>query len=410
MFCKVCEFASDCVAIVRLRLHLRYREVYVNDNGHVEWCYCMLDRVSRSFALVIRRLPQQIRNAVCIFYLVLRGLDTVEDDMSLPPDRKCVLLRDFYLCLESGDWTLSHLGENEHSRALISEFHKVLSVYRTLHESSRKTIQSVTRQMGAGMAEFVQSHKGCDTLASYNLYCHYVAGLVGLGLTRLFCDGCLEDADQFKEDRLANSMGLFLQKTNIIRDYKEDLDQGRPWWPHEIWSKYASDLQQLGREPNAVSSLGCLQHLIADALQHVPDVLDYLSRLRNPDIFQFCAVPQVMAMATLAQLHNNPLVFSSVVKVTRGLACRILLDVHDMQDVVRWFDLFAGQMERDKSTKQLCSPNDVIDSPSFAGMLVRQKIGVYNKTHPPTRTRSSLILLVLLCILALAACLSTAWM
>jgi Squalene/phytoene synthase len=37
-------------------------------------------------------------------------------------------------------------------------------------------------------------------------------------------------------------MGLFLQKTNIIRDYREDLDDKRKFWPRQIWSKYADDL------------------------------------------------------------------------------------------------------------------------------------------------------------------------
>ena len=30
-------------------------------------------------------------------------------------------------------------------------------------------------------------------------------------------------------------MGLFLQKTNIIRDYLEDLEGGRTFWPDEVW-------------------------------------------------------------------------------------------------------------------------------------------------------------------------------
>ena len=38
--------------------------------------------------------------------------------------------------------------------------------------------------MGEGMAEFVE--KSVDTVDDYELYCHYVAGLVGHGLTRLF--------------------------------------------------------------------------------------------------------------------------------------------------------------------------------------------------------------------------------
>lgn len=38
----------------------------------------------RSFAVVIQQLPPELRDAICVFYLVLRALDTVEDDMALP--------------------------------------------------------------------------------------------------------------------------------------------------------------------------------------------------------------------------------------------------------------------------------------------------------------------------------------
>lgn len=34
---------------------------------------------------------------------------------------------------------------------------------------------------------------------------------------------------------LAISMGLFLQKTNIIRDYLEDILETRQFWPKDIW-------------------------------------------------------------------------------------------------------------------------------------------------------------------------------
>jgi farnesyl-diphosphate farnesyltransferase len=39
----------------------------------------------RSFAVVIQQLPKELRDAICVFYLVLRGLDTVEDDMAIDP-------------------------------------------------------------------------------------------------------------------------------------------------------------------------------------------------------------------------------------------------------------------------------------------------------------------------------------
>jgi phytoene/squalene synthetase len=37
----------------------------------------MLVKTSRSFAMVIQELGDELRDAVCIFYLVLRALDTV---------------------------------------------------------------------------------------------------------------------------------------------------------------------------------------------------------------------------------------------------------------------------------------------------------------------------------------------
>ena len=66
-------------------------------------------------------------------------------------------------------------------------------------------------------------------------YCHYVAGLVGIGLSRLFSASELESAEVGQDHHLANSMGLFLQKTNIIRDYLEDIQQGREFWPKEVY-------------------------------------------------------------------------------------------------------------------------------------------------------------------------------
>ena len=42
----------------------------------------MFPQVSRSFAAVIRQLPKVLVTDIVVFYLVLRGLDTVEDDMT----------------------------------------------------------------------------------------------------------------------------------------------------------------------------------------------------------------------------------------------------------------------------------------------------------------------------------------
>jgi phytoene/squalene synthetase len=77
------------------------------------------------------------------------------------------------------------------------------------------------------------NRQGTTDLLEYNRYCHYVAGLVGEGLSRLFSASQLEDPSVGEDRELSNQMGLFLQKTNIIRDYLEDYVDQRAFWPQE---------------------------------------------------------------------------------------------------------------------------------------------------------------------------------
>lgn len=60
--------------------------------------------------------------------------------------------------------------------------------------------------MGAGMAEFVCKDLGQGTVsvAEYNKYCHYVAGLVGEGLTRLFAATGVEGPGLLDASDLSN--------------------------------------------------------------------------------------------------------------------------------------------------------------------------------------------------------------
>jgi farnesyl-diphosphate farnesyltransferase len=66
--------------------------------------------------------------------------------------------------------------------------------------------------------------------------------------------------------------------------------------------------------------------MITDALACVPDCLKYMSQLKTKEIYRFCAITQVMAIATLAELYNNPLVFTGVVKIRKGLAVLLIND------------------------------------------------------------------------------------
>ncbi|EMP27212.1 Squalene synthase [Chelonia mydas] len=143
----------------------------------------------------------------------------------------------------------------------------------------------------------------------------------------------LEDPVVGQDTELANSMGLFLQKTNIIRDYLEDQLEGREFWPREVWSRYAKKLSDLAKPEHIDMAVQCMNELITNALHHVPDVLTYLSRLKNQSVFNFCAIPQVMAIATLAACYNNKQVFRGVVKIRKGQAVTLMMDATNIQAV-----------------------------------------------------------------------------
>lgn len=114
-----------------------------------------------------------------------------------------------------------------------------------------------------------------------------------IGLSKLFTASELEDDVVGADEKRANSCGLFIQKTNISRDYFEDVTENRLFWPQEAFIKYADHQAEFAQTKFSSGGISCLNEMISDALQHIPDVLVYLGRLRNQSVFNFCAFPQV---------------------------------------------------------------------------------------------------------------------
>ncbi|CAG8507124.1 19_t:CDS:2 [Gigaspora rosea] len=308
-------------------------------------CYEFLDKTSRSFAAVIKELDEDVRDAICIFYLVLRGLDTIEDDMSIPNEKKEPLLRSFHEILSQKGWNFTGSGPHEKDRQLLVEFNIVIDEFLSLRKEFRDIIADIANEMGNGMADYVNNamHNkyGVQTNKDFDKYCYYVAGLVGIGLTRLFAVSGLENPELEKDTELSIHMGLFLQKANIIRDYLEDLLDGRKFWPKEIWSNYVEDFSQLKESGYETKALNCLSAIILNALHHAPECLNYMNQLHNRSVFSFCAIPQVMAIATFALMFRNYDTFQKVVKIRRGEAIKLIqrcTNIHEVASIFREYN------------------------------------------------------------------------
>ncbi|KAF9236086.1 squalene synthase [Melanogaster broomeanus] len=311
------------------------------DRATMRCCWSFLDLTSRSFAAVIKELDGDLARTICIYYL---------DDMTIPDGVKQPLLRSFHEKTVTPGWNFTESGPNEKDRQLLVEYSSVVEEVNLLKPEYKAIILDICAKMEVGMADY--AHKAVttglvylETVAEYDLYCHYVAGLVGEGLTRIWSASGKEVPWLCEELELANSMGLLLQKTNIIRDFREDVEERRFFWPKEIWAKYGfEEMKDLYEKGDVEHATWIQSGMILDALRHACDSLDYLRLLKNQSVFVFCAVPVCMAMATLALCFMNPEMFQRNIKIRKAEAVRLILRSTNPREVALIFREYAREI------------------------------------------------------------------
>ncbi|XP_066444768.1 squalene synthase-like isoform X1 [Eleutherodactylus coqui] len=295
----------------------------------LQTCYKYMNKATKNITAIVLTLDGKLRDAACIFYLVLRALDTVEDDMTISLETKIPMLNNFHTYLYQPDWRFTE-SKDEH-RQVLAEFPTISQEFRKLPAMYQKVIADTCHKVGVGMAEF--SQKQIESLLDWDQYGHYASELVVIGVFRLLSASELEDTPVVEDPRLLNSMGLMFQKANIIRDYLEDELEGRAFWPGEVWRKYSKNLSDLAKPENIVPAVQCLNELVTNALQHIPDILLYLSQARDHNIFRWVAILEIISVARLAACYNNPQVFKGEVRLRKGQLVTIFMDATNIQAV-----------------------------------------------------------------------------
>ena len=185
---------------------------------------------ARNFAYGIRLLPPAKRRGLAVIYAFARRIDDIGDG-TLPPERKIA-------DLEAARRSVLHLSPDG------SDSNGGDPVLFALAD--------VARSFPVPMAAFGELIDGCvadvrgtsyQTFEDLLYYCRCVAGSVGrlsLGIfgTRASPGG--GSAEHASE--LADSLGLALQLTNILRDILEDYGTGRVYLPAEDLAKFDLDL------------------------------------------------------------------------------------------------------------------------------------------------------------------------
>lgn len=222
-----------------------------------EWrfCYEILPDVSRTFALTIPVLEGSLTDGVCVAYLLCRIADTIEDrnDLDLgprqwlyqcfadlvadPPERDAAPT-DTKILEFLRRWPREN---NPDYQTLVEGLGNVIGAFSTLDVGQRDAINDCVQEMVGGMCSM--THKRpvdgivyvCRDLAELEQYCHYVAGTVGLMLTKLFdvhmqMSGAFATARRLEQGR---RFGLGLQLTNILKDQRSDIERGTSFMPRQ---------------------------------------------------------------------------------------------------------------------------------------------------------------------------------
>lgn len=169
----------------------------------------VMARVARTFDLATRLLPPEVRTDVRRLYLVLRTLDDLVDHGS--PDAGARLA-----AVEA--WAGGEAADGREAELLADLARRHPSLPR-----------DAVADFCAGMRADLAGPRHA-TAADLDRYCYQVAGTVGRLMAPLLGVVAGREAEA---DTAARALGAAMQRTNILRDLREDARAGRVYLPDD---------------------------------------------------------------------------------------------------------------------------------------------------------------------------------
>lgn len=311
-----------------------------------------MEGVSRSFAVVVSFLELPLRDYVAAAYLICRVIDNIEDCQQ-PSDWKAVRFKEISQLLSKPDQATSILKiwERENWPGLdtnqtrlmgVEEGQMLWQIYALIPEASRSSIQRWAQVMANGM------HRLEDPLVSpdwsskenirllrrhqdYNEYCYIVAGTVGHMVTELVAQHYgFSESVVTELNASAESCGRGLQKTNILKDFAEDLGRGICYLPEE-W------LVEAGYAPFFLKGAPGIwkKKIIDDVMGELQGSIGYILALPYPAVGYrmaslLCLLPAMQTVSLAAQLQDRLFTPEHHVKISRQVMAECITDAQSL--------------------------------------------------------------------------------
>ena len=187
---------------------------------NVEQSYAFCENVARkqakNFYVTFLLLSHDQRRAMCAIYAFMRYCDDLSDDAGIA-DRAAAI----------ASWSedlKATLAGRPPDNPIWPAFADAVARFKIPHQYFYDMIAGVSSDL---------EPRNVETFEDLYRYCYLVASVVGLTIIHIFG---FENPEAL---RLAEKCGIAFQLTNILRDVREDAENGRVYWPAEDLERFS---------------------------------------------------------------------------------------------------------------------------------------------------------------------------
>ncbi len=218
-----------------------------------QYCQDKVAKSGSSFYYSFLFIPAEQRRAITALYAFCREVDDVVDECS-----------DHDIARRKLDWwreEIERCFSAQGSHPITQALEQAVQNYNLPVEYFREIIDGMSMDL---------EQTRYDSFSELALYCHRVAGVVGLLAAEIFG---YQHRDTLK---YAQELGVALQLTNIIRDVREDSERGRIYLPLDELHEYRINPHDLLQGSVTDGLQGLLNFQMQRARQYYQRALSHL--------------------------------------------------------------------------------------------------------------------------------------